>query len=64
MKAVIKNTTAIKDTLKEFAIETVKLGISGMEAEFLAIKTETQGIGSRPRIAFDDHPDKNRYRGL
>ncbi|GMR32159.1 hypothetical protein PMAYCL1PPCAC_02354 [Pristionchus mayeri] len=53
-----------KAAFKEFALNSVKIGIPGLLAEFDEIKKQTQAIGATPKIAFDTNPDKNRYKDV
>ncbi|GMT18588.1 hypothetical protein PFISCL1PPCAC_9885, partial [Pristionchus fissidentatus] len=39
-------------------------GIQGLLAEFDDIKRTTQPIGGTPKIAFDSHADRNRYKDV
>ncbi|GMR41522.1 hypothetical protein PMAYCL1PPCAC_11717, partial [Pristionchus mayeri] len=58
------NENAYKNAFKEFVANSCKMGIQGLLAEFDDIKKQTQAIGATPKIAFDAHPDKNRYKDV
>ncbi|GMR60334.1 hypothetical protein PMAYCL1PPCAC_30529, partial [Pristionchus mayeri] len=58
------NENAYKNVFKEFVANSCKIGIQGLLAEFDDIKKQTQAIGTTPKIAFDAHPDKNRYKDV
>ncbi|GMR60247.1 hypothetical protein PMAYCL1PPCAC_30442, partial [Pristionchus mayeri] len=58
------NENAYKNAFKEFVANSSKIGIQGLLAEFDDIKKQTQAIGTTPKIAFDAHPDKNRYKDV
>lgn len=49
--------------LKDWALQTIKLGIAGLVKEFAELKLETAGA-PRIKTAFDANPDKNRYKDV
>ncbi|CAJ0567684.1 unnamed protein product, partial [Mesorhabditis spiculigera] len=50
--------------LRQFALDNIKLTVPKMVDEFVAIKTDTQGIGKYTKAAFDANPEKNRYKDV
>ncbi|GMT21961.1 hypothetical protein PFISCL1PPCAC_13258 [Pristionchus fissidentatus] len=53
-----------KAAFKQFVLNSVKVGVQGLLAEFDEIKKQTQAIGATPKVAFDTNPDKNRYKDV
>lgn len=59
-----QDETPFEEALKEFVLNACRIGVPALVTEFMTIRAQTHAIGSRPKVAFDANPDKNRYQDV
>ncbi|KAL6734802.1 hypothetical protein Aduo_005302 [Ancylostoma duodenale] len=44
--------------------DVLNIGVRGLIKEFITMRSQTQPIGNKPKVAFDANPQKNRYKDV
>ncbi|KHJ96341.1 Protein-tyrosine phosphatase, partial [Oesophagostomum dentatum] len=58
------DTPEFRSAFKDFCLNVNKIGVQGLLVEYATMRAQTQPIGSKPKVAFDANPQKNRYKDV
>ncbi|RCN45552.1 Protein-tyrosine phosphatase [Ancylostoma caninum] len=58
------DTPEFRKVFREFCLHVNKIGVQGLIRGFITMRSQTQPIGNKPKVAFDANPQKNRYKDV